>query len=225
VAALIAQLTGSDEALKLSAAQRLAIYRDRVAAPALAAGLKAAGFKGPVVSVIGDSTFLHSGVQPLIEAIHKKLDVVVMILDNSTVAMTGHQTTPADALSDSGREMQPVLLEQLVKGLGVEKIYKMDAYEPRKLTESVKEALGSPGVSVIIVERACAILTKRGGEHRTYSIVPDLCTGCDVCTNLLGCPALTLDGDKVRIIEEDCVGCSLCAGVCPYKAIIEVKEE
>jgi indolepyruvate ferredoxin oxidoreductase alpha subunit len=191
----------------------------------MAAGLKAAGFKGPVVAVIGDSTFLHSGVQPLIEAVHKKLDVVVMILDNSTVAMTGHQSTPADALSDSGREMHPVLLEQLVKGVEVDKIYKMDAYEPRKLTESVKEALGSAGVSVIIVERACAILTKRGGDYGTYAVVPDLCTGCDVCTNLLGCPALALDGDKVRIIEEDCVGCSLCAGVCPYKAIVEVKRK
>jgi len=189
----------------------------------MAAGLKAAGFPKPVVAVIGDSTFFHSGVQPLLEAVHKGLDLLVMILDNSTVAMTGHQTTPADEESDSGRKMHPVPLYDVVKGLGVEKVSKLDAYEPAKLMDAVKDGLLQSGVKVIIVERACAILAKRRGVTKLYRVIPDLCTGCDVCINLLGCPALTIDGDKVKIIEEECIGCSLCAGLCPYKAIMEVE--
>jgi indolepyruvate ferredoxin oxidoreductase alpha subunit len=107
--------------------------------------------------------------------------------------------------------------------LGVEKVSKLDAYEPAKLMDAVKDGLLQSGVKVIIVERACAILAKRRGVTKLYRVTPDLCTGCDVCINLLGCPALTIDGDKVKIIEEECIGCSLCAGLCPYKAIVEVE--
>jgi indolepyruvate ferredoxin oxidoreductase alpha subunit len=139
--------------------------------------------------------------------------------------MTGHQTTPASEDSDSGRSVRPVSLYDVVKAVGVERISKVDAYDPPKLIEAVREFVLQQGVNVIIVERACAIISKRNGEVGLYEVLPDLCTGCDVCINLLGCPALTVEGDKVVILEEECTGCGLCAGICPYKAIVEVEPE
>jgi indolepyruvate ferredoxin oxidoreductase alpha subunit len=191
----------------------------------MASGLEASGFAKPVVAVIGDSTFFHSGIQPLIEAVNKRLNVLVMILDNQTVAMTGHQTTPANEASESGRALKPISLRDVVRGLGVEKLSVVDAYKPTEVADAVKDALLSDGAKVIIVERACAIVAKRRGESSLYRVIPDLCNGCDACTNLLGCPALTFEGDKVSIIEEECLGCGICAGVCPYRAIVEVKDE
>ncbi len=137
--------------------------------------------------------------------------------------MTGHQTTPANKESESGRAIRPVSILKVVKAVGVEHVTEVDAYEPPKLIEAIKESILMAGVKVIVVERACAIISKRNGEVGLYEVVPDLCTGCDVCISLLGCPALTMEGDKVAILEEDCIGCSLCAGVCPYKAIVEVE--
>lgn len=191
----------------------------------MAAGLKAAGYPKPVVAVIGDSTFYHSGITSLIEAIHKDFDILVVIMDNGTVAMTGHQATPEYEVSISGRRMKPLNLEKVVKGLGVENIAVVDAYDYRSVSEKVKEFLQKSGVKVLISKRACAVLSKRAGIEQVCYIDPAKCTNCLACVKLTGCPALFPMGDKVTIIENECVGCTLCLQVCPYNAILVKKVE
>lgn len=189
----------------------------------MAAGLKAAGYPKPVVAVIGDSTFYHSGITSLIETIHKDFDILVVIMDNGTVAMTGHQATPEYEVSISGRRMKPLNLEKVVKGLGVEKIAVVDAYDYKSVSEKVKEFLQQSGVKVIISKRACAVLSKRAGIEQVCYIDPSKCTNCLACIKLTGCPALFPIEDKVTIIENECVGCTLCLQVCPYNAILVKK--
>lgn len=189
----------------------------------MAAGLKAAGYPKPVVAVVGDSTFYHSGITSLIEAIHKDLDILVIIMDNGTVAMTGHQATPEYEVSISGRRMKPLNMEKVVRGLGVEKLEILDAYDYRSVSEKVKEFLLQPGVKVIISKRRCAVLSKRAGVEQVCYVDPAKCTNCLACIKLTGCPALSPKGDKIAIIEDECVGCTLCMQVCPYDAIIVKK--
>jgi indolepyruvate ferredoxin oxidoreductase alpha subunit len=189
----------------------------------MATGLKASGYDNPVVAVIGDSTFYHSGIQPLVEAVNKRVDIVIVIMDNSTVAMTGHQSTPANRTSESGRKVKPILLRRMLRSVGVDSLSVVDAYDPPQVTEAVRHALVSKGVNVVLVERACAVLRGMKGSPEPFRVIADLCTACNVCINLLGCPALMIEDGKVAISEQDCAGCGLCGGICPYKAI--VKEE
>ena len=186
----------------------------------MAVGLKAAGYPKPVVAVIGDSTFYHSGITSLIEAIHKDVDLLVVIMDNLTVAMTGHQATPEYELSMSGRRMKRLDLEKVVRGLGVERIAVVDPYNYRDVSEKVREFIHQPGVKVIISKRACAILEKRAGIGQVCWIDPEKCTNCLACLKLTGCPALSPLEGRVSIIESECVGCTLCMQVCPYNAIL-----
>jgi indolepyruvate ferredoxin oxidoreductase alpha subunit len=187
----------------------------------MAAGLKATGYGNPVVAVIGDSTFYHSGIQPLVEAVNKRIDMVIVIMDNSTVAMTGHQSTPANRTSESGRKVKPILLKRLLRSVGVDSLSVVDAYKPPQVTEAVRRALVSKGVNLVLVERACAVLSTKQGSPEPFRVIADLCTACNVCINLLGCPALRMADGKVTIGEKDCSGCGLCAGICPYRAIVE----
>jgi len=186
----------------------------------MAVGLKAAGYPKPVVAVIGDSTFYHSGITSLIEAIHKDVDLLVVIMDNLTVAMTGHQATPEYELSISGRRMKRLDLEKVVRGLGVERIAVVDPYNYRDVSEKVREFIHQPGVKVIISKRACAILERRAGIGQVCWIDPEKCTNCLACLKLTGCPALSPLEGRVSIIESECVGCTLCMQVCPYNAIL-----
>lgn len=191
----------------------------------MAMGLKVAGYSKPVIAVIGDSTFYHSGITSLIEAVHKNIDLLVVIMDNSTVAMTGHQPTPEYEESISGRRMRPLSLEKVVRGLGVEKLVVADPYNYKNFVEVVRELIHQPGVKVLISKRACAILTKRSGVEQVCWIDPEKCTNCLACVKLTGCPALTLLENRVDIIENECVGCTLCMQVCPYNAIIVRNKE
>lgn len=191
----------------------------------MAMGIKAAGYPEPVIATIGDSTFYHAGLPALVEAVHKNLDLLIMILDNSTVAMTGHQITPGDSLSPSGRKLNPLNLMEVVKGMGIKHVALIDPYNYKEVEKTVSEYLNIPGVKVIIAKRACAILTKRAGVEEIYQVDLEKCTGCMACTRLTGCPALMPVEGKVKIMEEDCVGCSLCAQVCPYNAIFPKRVE
>ncbi|ACS33631.1 Indolepyruvate ferredoxin oxidoreductase alpha subunit (iorA) [Thermococcus gammatolerans EJ3] len=175
-----------------------------------------------IIATIGDSTFFHNGIQPLIDAVYKNLNVLVMILDNRTTAMTGHQPHPGTGGSETGRKFNEIDIEALVKALGVKYVKTVDPYDLKATREAIKEAMQVEGPAVIIAKRECVIPVIRRGEIGELPVViEDKCTGCKACILLTGCPALVYDPEtnKVRIDSLLCTGCGVCNQTCPFDAI------
>ncbi|ASJ11281.1 indolepyruvate ferredoxin oxidoreductase subunit alpha [Thermococcus sp. P6] len=175
-----------------------------------------------IIATIGDSTFFHNGIQPLIDAVYKNLNVLVMILDNRTTAMTGHQPHPGTGGSETGRRFNEIDIEALVKALGVKYVRTVDPYDLKATREAIKEAMKVEGPAVIIARRECVIpVIRRGEVGEPPVVVEDRCTGCKACILLTGCPALVYDAGtgKVRIDPLICTGCGLCNQLCPFDAI------
>jgi indolepyruvate ferredoxin oxidoreductase alpha subunit len=179
-------------------------------------------FARRVVAVIGDSTFVHSGITGLIDHVYNKSTGTVIILDNRTTAMTGHQDHPATGRTLDKQETAKIDFPALVRALGVEHVRTVDPYDLRSLEQVVREEMSRPELSVIVASRACVLL----GRERFLKEMAhlDACTGCKKCL-LLGCPALYLAGDRVRRDEDLCRGCSVCEQVCPQgKGVAEDEE-
>ena len=175
-----------------------------------------------IVATIGDSTFFHNGIQPLVDAVYKDLDVLVMILDNRTTAMTGHQPHPGTGGSETGRRFNEIDIEALVKALGVKYVKTVDPYDLKATREAIKEAMQVKGPAVIIAKRECIVPVIRRGEIGELPIViEDKCVGCKACILLTGCPALVYnpDDNKVKIDPLICIGCGICNQLCPFNAI------
>ncbi|AFL94884.1 indolepyruvate ferredoxin oxidoreductase, alpha subunit 1 [Thermococcus cleftensis] len=175
-----------------------------------------------IIATIGDSTFFHNGIQPLIDAVYKNLNVLVMILDNRTTAMTGHQPHPGTGGSETGRKFNEIDIEALVKALGVRYAKTVDPYDLKATREAIKEAMQVEGPAVIIAKQECVIPVIRRGEIGEIPLViEDKCTGCKACILLTGCPALVYDPEtnKVRIDSLLCTGCGVCNQTCPFDAI------
>jgi indolepyruvate ferredoxin oxidoreductase alpha subunit len=186
----------------------------------MAIGAKIAGYTKPVIAVIGDSTFYHAGIQPLIEAINKNIDILVLILDNDVVAMTGHQSTPAWSLSESGRPLRPVSIESIVKSISPDFLATIDPYNLDEMISIISEIVDRPGVKVIIAKHPCALLERRARRvEKKFYVDASVCRGCKACITATGCPAIVMEGNLARIILEDCNGCGLCTRFCPYRAI------
>jgi len=186
----------------------------------MAMGAKVAGYSKPVVAVIGDSTFYHAGIQPLLEAVNKNIDMLVLILDNDVVAMTGHQSTPAWSTSESGRPLRPISVESIVRALNPDFLVIVDPYNLDETVSTISSLLEKPGVKVVIAKHPCALLERRRHVVESkYYIDPATCRGCKACINVTGCPAIVIEGNTARVITEDCNGCGLCARYCPYGAI------
>ena len=178
--------------------------------------------KKKVIATIGDSTFFHNGIQPLVDAAYKNLNVLVMILDNRTTAMTGHQPHPGTGGSETGRKFREIDIEALVKALGIGYVKTVDPYDLKATRETIKEAMQVEGPAVIIARRECVIPVIRRGEIGELPVViDDRCTGCKACILLTGCPALVYEPktNKVRIDELLCTGCGVCNQTCPFEAI------
>lgn len=181
-----------------------------------------------IIATIGDSTFFHNGLQPLVDAVYKDLDVLIMILDNRTTAMTGHQPHPGTGGSETGRKFNEINIESLVRALGVKYVKTVDPYDLKATKEAIKEAMQTKGPAVIIAKRECIIPVIRRGEVGEIPVVIESkCTGCKACALLTGCPALVFDSEsgKMRIDSLICTGCGLCEQLCPFDAIVYPNKE
>ena len=175
---------------------------------------KATGGASKNVAVIGDSTFLHSGVTGLINAVYNQSGITLMILDNSTTGMTGHQQHPATGKNLKGEPAPVVLLDELCKACGVKDLQIVDAYDVKGVEKAVKSAISSDEVSVIIAQRPCALLDKSPKPK----MLVDGCKNCGVCMKL-GCPAISRTEKGIQIDPMQCTGCGVCANVCPFGAL------
>ncbi len=183
----------------------------------MAHGLKkATNGESKSVAVIGDSTFLHSGVTGLINAVYNESGITLLILDNSTTGMTGHQQHPATGKNLMGKPAPAVLLDELCRACGVKDLQIVDAYDIEAVEKAVKAATANQEVSVIIAQRPCVLL----GKTERKSVKAEGCKKCGKCMKL-GCPAISKGANGVIIDSAQCVGCGVCASVCPFECIKE----
>lgn len=176
---------------------------------------------GKVVAVIGDSTFFHSGITGLVDMVYNKSKGTVMVLDNSTTAMTGHQEHPATGKTLMNEPAAIVDIGNLARALGIKRVIEMDPFELAKLEAVVKEEVAAPELSVIIAKRPCALLEKSTGL--SAKIDENKCTNCKQCM-AIGCPAIAIRNNKVTLNQSICNGCNLCTQVCKFKAILKAGE-
>jgi indolepyruvate ferredoxin oxidoreductase, alpha subunit len=183
----------------------------------------------PIVATIGDSTFFHAGIPALVQAVHQKARFILVILDNSTVAMTGGQPTPFLSTLSDGSPAQPVELKKMIAACGVSFLEETDPYDFPKTTQLLKKAGNyiqgeNGGVAVIIARHPCLVY----GRHLLSEAPPlkvvlsqEECDGCGFCVTQFDCPAMVQEKKKepVRIIEELCTHCGACIDVCPKKYI------
>ena len=179
-----------------------------------------------VVSFIGDSTFFHSGITGLVNAVHNQHNFTLVILDNGTTAMTGHQIHPGVDTKPLGVERTRISIEDVVRGLGVKDVHVVKPFKLQKTIEAVKAAKEYNGISVIISQEMCPLFakaTKQFKKRHAFYVNHDKCKNHRDCINLLACPAMYLDGEQVEIDKNLCIGCSVCAQVCPENAILPLK--
>lgn len=173
------------------------------------------------VAVIGDSTFMHSGVTGLINIAYNQSNSTVIILDNSITGMTGHQENPTTGKTIKGDPTTAVSLELLAKAVGIDRVRVIDPYNLKECEEVIKEEVAAKEPSVIISRRPCALL-KYVKHNPPLKINKDKCTGCKMCMKI-GCPAISMKDGKSEIDFTLCVGCNVCSQLCKFDAIEEGK--
>jgi indolepyruvate ferredoxin oxidoreductase alpha subunit len=180
-----------------------------------------------VISFIGDSTFFHSGITGLVNAVYNNHDFTLVILDNGTTAMTGHQPHPGvDMAALNLPGYKRISIEAVVRAVGVEHVTVINPYKLNKSISAISDALDFKGVSVIIAQQICTLYAKGLKQLKTRSFqVTDRCKNHRDCLNAFACPAFYLDGEQVRIDPDVCVGCAVCAQICPENAITPLKRD
>ncbi len=196
---------------------------------------------GKVVAIIGDSTFIHSGITGLIDIVYNNGASTVVILDNRTTAMTGHQDHPGTGVRSTGGKGREIDIEKLCKALGIEHVYTVNPHDINKTMEILKREINRPEPSVVITKHPCVLLPEMKKRKRPlYVVLQDRCVGCMACLKL-GCPAiewvpLTKEEAKrlgfkekqkgyARINSVLCDGCGQCAHLCKSKAIVSGTRE
>ncbi len=173
--------------------------------------------KQKIAAVIGDSTFYHSGITGLVNLAYNKGAALIVILDNSTTAMTGAQNHPGTGITIRGDQTISLDLENLVKALGISWVRTINPYDVKEARKHIKEALAFEGPSVIISKAPCVLLKSRKVPGKVLRVDQDLCNGCKACIGL-GCPAIEFRDEKAYI-NDSCVGCGVCAALCAQNAI------
>lgn len=183
-----------------------------------ALGMEKAGVNTRIVAVIGDSTFLHSGITGVVDAVYNKGKITIVILDNSTTAMTGHQEHPGTGISAKGEKTKSVELERLVRGIGVDDVKVVNAFDIKALRAAVKNSIDNPELSVIIVRGACAVRIRKRSSPSV--IDTDKCDQCGTCL-MIGCGAIQKENEQIYIDTALCAGeiCTICQQICPKQAI------
>jgi indolepyruvate ferredoxin oxidoreductase alpha subunit len=169
------------------------------------------------VAVIGDSTFIHSGITGLIDIAYNRSNSVVIILDNSITGMTGHQQNPTTGYTIKGDPTSAVNLEALCRSVGIERVRVCDPYNLKEIQTALREELEADGPSVIISRRPCALL-KYVKHKPPLAVDTDKCVGCKACLGI-GCPAISVKNGKASIDRTQCVGCGVCVSLCAKGAI------
>lgn len=192
----------------------------------LLSGFSGVGLKQRLFAVIGDSTFLHAGIPALMNAVTNRVRAVIVIVDNRTVGMTGQQPTLGVGRTATGEPAPEIVMEDLIRALGVPFLEVVDAYDVAAVRQAVLRAVEVDGPAVVISRRECALDILRAKALAGEAIVPfrvvvDLCNGCGVCIRQLACPALAWDAAGTRAeVLPDCTGCGVCAAICPKKAFV-----
>ncbi len=171
------------------------------------------------VGIIGDSTFVHSGITGLVDIVYNKGISTVIILDNSTTGMTGHQDNPATGKTLKGEETHVLNLVQLANSVGINSVRVVNPFKPEEVELAIKEETMKEEPSVIIASAPCELLDKKR-KRVPYRINVDACKNCGMCMKL-GCPAIQKKDGKMMINDTLCSGCGLCAKVCKFGAIVK----
>ena len=165
---------------------------------------------------VGDSTFFASALPGVVNAVYNQAGFTLVVLDNSTTAMTGHQPHPGTGRTMMGNVVEKVSIESILRGIGVTEVATVDPLDHALAVETVRRTAGLPGVKAIIFRSPCIALTK---PQSRVTVDPGLCVGCRKCIREIGCPALSFSAGKALVDPAQCTGCTLCAQLCPAGAI------
>jgi indolepyruvate ferredoxin oxidoreductase alpha subunit len=189
----------------------------------MAHGMQKAGEPRKVVGMVGDSTFFHSGITGLLDIAYNRGASVIIVVDNRTTAMTGHQEHPGTGRTIAGEPTGSATVEEFGRACGIRNIVTLNPYDIKPTINTLRTALESGEPWLIVSKAACPLATKEavGPVHR---VDQDLCTQCKACLRL-GCPAIEWVEERVRVNETLCAGCDMCAKICPQHAFVAATGE
>jgi indolepyruvate ferredoxin oxidoreductase alpha subunit len=181
-----------------------------------------------IISFIGDSTFYHAGIPALIDGIHNRSNFLLVVLDNRTTAMTGHQPTPGLPYNAVAEDLIEIMPEDVARGCGVKNVEVVDGNNIRELRSKMRELLNRKEIGVLVVRAPCILvenreLRRKGAGVKRYGIDQSICNQCGICIDSFACPAFYREESRIWIADDLCNGCGVCTQICGRKAI-RVKE-